>query len=345
MKIVLVINDLKGNGAERVVITLAREFKRMGHEVTVVCFKDTIEFDVVGLDIAIFPIKFWRWIPRKIRGYALRFLLDRFITKKAKGAPDLVLSNLLPCDRIMSASRLQNVHIVLHNTLSQERGSPAKYPELRIYTKKPIVCVSEGVRMDYLALFPNRHGFAQTIYNPIEINSVKAFANTATDDLPDKPFIVHVGKFKKEKRHDLLIRAFAASKTKHDLVLLGQGHLMNEAQKLASELCVAHRVHFLGFKSNPYPYIKAASLLVLSSDFEGLGMVLLEALTLGTPAISTDCKSGPSEILPKTSLCPINDVSALSALLSEPDYTVFLAELQPRFKSEFAAKEYLKLVA
>lgn len=340
-KIIFVINDLKGNGAERVVITLARELKRQGHFAHILCFKDSFEFDVSDLDVSVFPIKFWRWIPRKVRGSVLRVLLDRFIKQTTGGTPDLVLSNLLPCDRIMSKSRLPNVSVILHNTLSKERGNLAKAPEIALYADKPIVCVSEGVRQDYIKLFPEREKHAITIYNPVDLSWVNSCANEPAS-LPARPYIIHVGKFKKEKRHDLLVRAFAQAETNLDLVLLGQGPL-EETKSLVQQLGLSERIHFLGFKKNPYPYIKAAKLLVLSSDFEGLPTVLLEALALETPAISTNCPSGPSEILPKTSLCPVGDADALSQLLSETDYNVFKEPLRSDFTVEVAVKRYLDL--
>lgn len=344
VKIVLVINDLKGNGAERVVITLAREFKQQGHQVLIVCFNDTVEFDISGLATAIFPIKYWRWIPRTIRGSVISVFLDRFIIKKIGALPDLVLSNLLPCDRIMSRSKLPNVHLVLHSTLSLERGNFTKFPELKIYDKKPVICVSNGVKEDYEEIFGKANCITATqIYNPIDYEFINKSANTSVSDLPKNKFIIHVGKFNKWKRHDLLIKAFAQAKTSHDLVLLGQGALVESTKQLARQLGVSHRVHFLGFKSNPYPYIKSADLLVLSSDFEGLSMVLLEAVALSTPAISTNCKSGPSEILPDSCLYPVNDIEALSTLLSVPDYSIYRATLKPKFTIEYAAREYLQL--
>jgi glycosyltransferase involved in cell wall biosynthesis len=109
-----------------------------------------------------------------------------------------------------------------------------------------------------------------------------------------------VGRFVAQKRIDRLIQAFAAAVHRGldaNLILLGQGPLQHKLQRLADELGIKSRVFFAGFQPNPYPYIKAASALVMSSDYEGFGMVLLEAMALGTPVISTDCPSGPREIL------------------------------------------------
>ena len=114
--IVSVINDLKGNGAERFVITLSESFVSLGHSATIVCFNDFVELPVNDdVNIVYFNINRWRWIPRFLRGKIVSFFLDRFIVKNIP-APDLILSNLLPKDRIMCESKLNNVHLVVHNT-------------------------------------------------------------------------------------------------------------------------------------------------------------------------------------------------------------------------------------
>ena len=127
--IVLVINDLKGNGAERVVITLATGFTEVGHRASIVCFKEYIELPIPsGIPVHVFSEKYFRWIPRSIRGKLTAPFLDRFIRKKI-GLPDLLLSNLLPADRVLAHSRLANVFFIVHNTMSNE--SSVGYPPNR----------------------------------------------------------------------------------------------------------------------------------------------------------------------------------------------------------------------
>ena len=118
--IVLVINDLKGNGAERIVITLASGFTEAGHKASIVCFKNHIELPIPSnIPVHIFSERYFRWIPRSIRGRMTAPFLDRFIRKKI-GLPDLLLSNLMPSDRILGYSRLTNVFFVIHNTVQLE---------------------------------------------------------------------------------------------------------------------------------------------------------------------------------------------------------------------------------
>lgn len=343
-KIVLVINDLKGNGAERVVVTLARAFLQAGHDARIICFNDTMEYDVTGLRIAHFPMKRWRWVPRGVRGKLVGRLLDRFIRRQVGGDPDLVLSNLLPCDRLLSASRLPNVRLIVHSVLSEERGGWQAFKEMKIYGQKPVVCVSEGVRQDYVKLFPHRANQAITIHNPVNVDWIREQAELPSPAFPE-PYIVHVGKFKTEKRHDILLKAFAQSSFQGHLVLIGQGALRPKAEQLAHDLGIQHRVVFAGYLINPFPAIKGAQLLVLSSDYEGLGMVLLEAVALGTPTLSTDCPCGPSEIVGAQQLVPVGDVNALAAKLSVGDFSCYRVPWNPQFDLACARDRYLSLIA
>ncbi|MEJ2427176.1 MAG: glycosyltransferase, partial [Candidatus Thiodiazotropha sp.] len=96
-----------------------------------------------------------------------------------------------------------------------------------------------------------------------------------------------------------LIRAFArlAERSDHRLVILGEGRARARLEEEVRRLNLTHRVLLPGFVGNPYPYMKAASLFVLSSLWEGLGAVIVEALAAGTPVVATDCPSGPRELL------------------------------------------------
>ena len=353
-RIVLVINDLKGNGAERFVLTLADEFQRQGHHCHIVCFKRLQELNSAQtLNIHHFPLRWLRWIPRGLRGQLLAPLLDAFIRREAGGNPDLVLSNLLPVDRILCHSRLPNVHLVIHNTMSLEllnHSNPqqraAKLQQLAgIYCRKPAVCVSKGVLADFQKLFP-AHQPVTRIYNPVDAGFIRQMA-AAPNPVTAGQYLVHVGKFKAAKRHDRLLRAYAQSGVKLPLVLLGQGELLESCQQLATELGIAERVIFAGFQRNPYPVIAGATAMILSSDFEGLGLVILEAIALGTPVISTDCPSGPAEILPANHLVPVHALDQLAQKMNAVSQSPldFRLALDERFHPEVAAEQYLALSA
>ena len=179
-------------------------------------------------------------------------------------------------------------------------------------------------------LLPNRDKDACVIHNPVDPHKIRTQALESAP-LPQRPFIVHVGKFKTEKRHDLLLQAFAQSSYTGDLVLVGQGPLQAELEALCIELQISDRVHFWGFHPNPFPIIKASELLVLCSDYEGMPMVLLEALSLNTPVLSTDCPGGPRDALLARQLVQNNDIAALATALSVGDFSIYRADLSNKF--------------
>ena len=351
--IVLVINDLKGNGAERVVITLANGFIEAGHRASIICFKRHIELPLPdSIPVHIFSEKKFRWIPRRFRGLLTAPWLDRFIKKHA-GTPDLVLSNLIPSDRILAYSKLPGVHFVIHNTTQTEvatyyvsKEKSAFSERKNLYLRKPCICVSKGVEND-LCDFLNtdlKHPIT-TIYNPVDVALInQAAAVTPADIIPNA--ILHVGKFNKAKRQDRLIRAYHAIDCPSPLVFIGQGPLMQEAKDLAKQLGIKERVHFMGFRKKPYPYIKAARLMVLCSDFEGLGVVILESICLKTPTISSDCPSGPNEILPPENLFETDKIDGFVQLLQQATKTPdgFQIPLDDQFTNRIAIEKYLKLI-
>jgi glycosyltransferase involved in cell wall biosynthesis len=133
-------------------------------------------------------------------------------------------------------------------------------------------------------------------------------------------------------------------------MILGEGELCTELEHLAARLGIAEDFALPGFVQNPYPYLKRAAVFVLSSRWEGLPTVLVEALALGTPVVSTDCPSGPREILADGKwgrLVPVGDAGKLAEAILEtlrqPKTTVDKQSLL-RFTVDYAVEEYAKVL-
>ncbi|WHP07363.1 glycosyltransferase [Acinetobacter corruptisaponis] len=346
-KIVLAIFTLQGNGAERFALTLAKGLVDAGHEAHIVYFKNIIDLPIPeNIQLHFFDYQKYRAIPKFMRtGFAAR-AFDKFVLKNI-GIPDLVLSNLYPVDFVLAHSQLPNVHLVIHNTTSQEYAkqlTPQFIEQLKkTYLAKPSIGVSEGVTRDFRQLFGEKSQI-KTIYNPIDVDTILQTANEFIPEYQD--YIVHVGKFKQQKRHDILIKAYAKANVLQKLVLVGTGELMETSKQLVKELNIEDKVIFAGFQKNPYPFIKHAKLMVLSSDFEGLGLVILEAVVLGTPVISTDCPSGPSEILPSINLVQVGDSDLLGKKIQDAlsQSENFKINLQKQFFTDVAVKSYVSLI-
>ena len=160
----------------------------------------------------------------------------------------------------------------------------------------------------------------RAIHNPIDVAGVRAMAAEPVADLPQLPFVVAVGRLERQKGHDLLLRAFAASEAAagHALVIIGRGQREAELRALAARLGLADRVRFVAFTDNPWSWVKRAKLFVFPSRWEGFPNALGEALACGTPALATDCRFGPGELIRHDVsgwLVPPEDVGALAAAL------------------------------
>jgi glycosyltransferase involved in cell wall biosynthesis len=166
-----------------------------------------------------------------------------------------------------------------------------------------IIGVSQGVAQDLAQITGISPKKIEVIYNPVLNLDIFEKAKNPVDHpffLPGKPpVILGVGRLDPQKDFSNLINAFAIVQkvTPARLVILGSGLLKRSLQALVKDLNLEDKVTFLGFVTNPYPYMINSSVFVLSSIWEGLPTVLIEALALKTPIVSTNCPSGPAEIL------------------------------------------------
>jgi len=152
-------------------------------------------------------------------------------------------------------------------------------------------------------LFNIRNDKVSIIFNLCDVEAIrKASAISVFDNVSSAPenYLVTVGRLVLNKCHSRLIRAFSvlAGRYPHmNLVIVGGGPLYHKLVQLTSDLGLKGRVFFVGPKDNPFPYVKRSKFFILSSRNEGFPNVLLEAMALGLPVISTDCSSGPRELL------------------------------------------------
>lgn len=343
--IILAIPSLNIGGAEQFVITLAKALVKAQHNVHIFLLRDEIELPVPkDIPIHIFPYDSYRKIPRFMRKKIIAKAIDTFIVKNI-GAPDLLLSNLKSIDQFLAYSHLDNVYLVVHNTLSKLHSmSPKSLKQLKdIYLSKPCIGVSEGVTTDLPILLGQTVNIT-TIYDPVDVEKAQNLSELFIP--PYQDYLINVSTFKIAKRHDVLLEAYAKSKLSMPLVLVGDGTERKMCENLAAKLNIADRVYFIGLTSNPYPYIKHATAMVISSDFEGLNIAMLEAISLGTSVISTACPSGPPEVLPSKNLVPVGDTEALAQKMLEVIYNPkdFIVALEEKFYPDYAAKQYLKLI-
>ncbi|WP_100657581.1 glycosyltransferase [Alteromonas flava] len=360
-RIALFIDSLAGGGAEKVVITLANAFSQLGHRAEIICLQQRQEY-AVPEHIPVHYLYPQRRVklasPWSRAKHAKE--LTALITKLQlnDSAFDLFLANLDETNYIVSACHFSPCYYIVHNaimpTLARAKlMGPHKYLRQRRLFKaleqRRIIAVSQALaqEVEQQNLFTAESTSA--IYNPFDLTAIRAASEEKCSKLPSFPYILHIGRFAKQKRHDVLFSAIKRlSDTSLKLVCL----VSNTAglQRLVQRLGVADRVVVVEFQQNPYVWIKQAKCLVLSSDFEGFGNVLVESLACGTPVVATDCPYGPNEILVgenRTFLVPPNDPEKLAQAITRRLETPINDNIQ-RLSATFGhiqiAKQYLALL-
>lgn len=220
-----------------------------------------------------------------------------------------------------------------------------------------IVAVSEGVAEDTRRIAKLPPEKIVVIRNPVITPEMMEKSRMPVDHpwfaSSDVPVILGAGRLTRQKDFSTLVRAFARVRAFIDsrLVILGEGRLRPSLEKLAADLGIADAVALLGHVANPYAYMARSSLFVLSSAWEGSPNVLTEALALGTPVVSTDCPSGPREILRDGlygPLVPVGDVERLAdAMLNTLQFPLenrLLREAASEYTVERSAARYLEVL-
>ena len=296
-KICLLLPNLSGGGAQRVLTNLANNF--VNHNVSV----DLVLVNNKG--------PYLKSIDKRVniinlnRGRVLFsiFSLVRYFRVKQ---PDAVLVTIHHMSIIAIIARM--ISMVDFRLIVRQPNYLSKTVPQNFLTRYYLIMVrymfnksdgvigiSQGVSDD---LMFNGIKNVRTIYNPLDYRQI----NNMVYDNNLKvvhPLIIGVGRLEKQKNFSLLIKAFSiiAKNIDAQLLILGEGSLRDELEKEVLYLKISSRVNFLGFVDNPYLYMRSADVFVLSSLWEGFGNVIVESLACGTQVVSTDCPSGPSEIL------------------------------------------------
>lgn len=359
MTISFFLPDLRGGGAERVMLDLAQEFAQLGHEVEFVLMRPEGEFLAEArAKHSIFDLDAPR--ARNVVPALARYLRHR--------RPDALIAAMWPLTALAPiAARIARfpgkVLVSEHAILSRQYAQRGRLHGLTLRLSAFVgyrlasarVGVSRGTCADMAALSRMPQDRFETIHNPVRPTTAPApkALETATNLWgTGGPRILTVGNLKPEKNHALLLRAFALlPHPEARLMLLGQGQNEAALRGLAAELGIAERVIFAGFHPDPAPFYATADLFVLSSDHEGFGNVIVEALSFGLPVVSTDCPSGPAEILENGKygrLVPVSDAASLAramdAALDSPIDRDALRRRAADFAPEIAARKYLDLL-
>jgi glycosyltransferase involved in cell wall biosynthesis len=335
-RVLFFVSSLAGGGAERVMVDLLRNIDRNTFQPLLVLlhqFEDSPYRQHLPEDIRVIVVA------RKKDSVSakLKQLLAFFkVVRREK--PDVILS-MLTHNNIMSllSGLLFGIRVIAceHNTLSEVMkteegqsmlGMPVA-PMVKVLYRfaENIITVSEGIKSDLISAIGISPHRIKTIYNPIDLNRVNSLMHAPPGHpffAEQKPVVVAMGRMTAQKRFDILLNAFSRVILSTDarLIILGEGPERTRLENMVKDLGIEEKVSLAGFQRNPYALLAHADVFVLSSQYEGLPMAILEAMACGLPVISTDCRSGPTEILEDGQcgiLVPVNDEAALAEAMTE----------------------------
>ena len=352
--------SLVGGGAERVIVNLAQGITERGIRVDLVLaaaegpLLDQLPPAVRLIDLG---------ATRVLRSIVP---LARYLRRER---PRVLVSsmghaNLVAVWAARLAGRVVPVIVTEHNTLSQETSRQSRlsgklWPHL-LRTFYPwattIVAVSRGAADDLARTSGLPRDRVEVVYNPVITPTMMALARQAPDHpwfaAGQPPVILGVGRLTRQKDFATLLRAFAEVRRQRParLLILGEGEDRPALEALATELAVADDLALPGFQENALAFMAGSAVFALSSAWEGLPTVLIEALAAGTRVVSTDCPSGPREILQDGrlgALVPVGNAAALAAAILEamdrPTSVVPPDALTP-FTRDASVDHYLQVI-
>lgn len=307
-KVAIFMDSLFGGGGQRSMLNLAHGIADRGYDIDLVLAQVEGPFlNEVHKSVNVIDLKASRAL----------ISLPALVKYLRRNQPEAMLSvfghiNIIALWAWRLAGTQTKLFVNEQNTVSLEAGNASSW-RMRLTPRlmkqfypwaDGIVVVSQGVSEDLAQLIDVSSERINVIYNPSVVGAeVQEKAKAPLDHpwfKPDQPpVLIAVGRLQLQKDYPMLIEAFAQVRQTQPvrLLILGEGKERPMLEALIAERGLEQDVSLPGFVKNPYAYMSRASLFVLSSRWEGLPTVLIEALCCGTPVVATDCPSGPKEIL------------------------------------------------
>ncbi len=352
---------LTPGGAERVMVNLARGFVERGHTVDFVLAKaEGVYLEDVPPQVRLVDLG----SPSRLQTVRS---LPRLAAYLRRERPDALLSAMNHANIVALAARRvagvrTRVVVSIHNNISSEKARGANtrdrlLPWLCAHSypaAQGVVAVSGGVADDFSEATGMARQGIEVVYNPVITPELAVQAAQPVDHpffAPGQPpVLLGAGRLEFQKNFPSLIRAFAQVRRSRSarLVILGEGSEAARLSALAQELGVQDDVWMPGHVKNPFAYMAKSAVFVLSSRYEGLPTVLIEALAVGIAVVSTDCPHGPAEIMARTGsgiLVPVEDDDALAhGILKALDEPARPAANLHEFGMDYPPERYLELL-
>lgn len=359
------IPDLSVGGAEQVTVSIVNGLAARGYDVDLLLSRFEGELKPrLSSEVNVVTLP-----PARTSVFGVAGNLPAVVSYLRRENPDVLIPHLEhPSVVCLSAGRIPGVDTPIIPTQHSAFGV-SSVPTLkdravkelvpRLYpSARRIIAVSKGVADGLSERTPVSRERISVIHNPVEIDSVRERAREPVDHdwIEDDDFdvVLFVGRLARQKDLETWLRAFRIANDRNpDLrgVIVGRGSRREELMTLAERLEVEDAVSMPGFVENPYRYMSQASVFLLSSKYEGLPTVLIEALACGSPIVSTDCPNGPREILLDGSLGPLVPVgnedelaNAVMRTLADPTPPSKLRERADDFRPKAVFDRYEQFI-
>ena len=318
IKVLFMIDNLRGGGAERILSYILRDLDRNKFEPSLfLVIKEGVYLDQVPGDVPVFgifrnveniknlPLKYIYRLYRRtclelFKIFPAWLSLRSGINKHYDIGISFCEGHNMPL--LSLKSHFFNKQIAwIHVDLRIHR-CPLGIQRVGHYASRAdrIFFVSQDAQKGFLETFPdyNLENKMEVVYNPIDVKGILKQAASSREIHKDEFTILSIGRLTKQKRFDKLISVhenLLRKGIKHQIWILGEGEDRQALEEQTKALDVSKTCHFLGFR-NPYAYLKSADLFVMTSDYEGLPVVVCEAMVLEKPIVAT-CVTGPRELL------------------------------------------------
>jgi N-acetylgalactosamine-N,N'-diacetylbacillosaminyl-diphospho-undecaprenol 4-alpha-N-acetylgalactosaminyltransferase len=298
-RVAFIINSLAGGGAERVMCTLLRasEEERRDFDITLI---------LLDQEPAAYAVPDWVHIEQLDCRHSFARSVTQLLGALKRLRPEVALSFLTRANIAAAlACRVLGIPAVISERVNTSshlgKGAGAALARILVRLCYPlagkIIAVSPGVADDLAEAFGIARKKLMVIANPVDLDGIRRQGDEAPAVVPGVPYIMAMGRLVPNKNFAMLIGAYAQAEMSEQLFILGEGAERENLQVLIAKLGLQGRVHLPGFCANPYAVLKHAALFVLPSNAEGFPNSLLEAMTLRVPVVSTNCLSGPAEVL------------------------------------------------
>lgn len=313
MHYILLVHKVEGGGIQAVVRSQASSLTEAGHDVTVVCNKEIPKKHSFTFDTKFIAFQNWsgrkklikliesladvRILAHTFDSYWAMFWLKRYRTRTF---------NFVHVDYYamyyQGGKFLKNLERTFNYRL--------------LFNKTNMLFVSHGAKDSMIKKIGIKPKTASVLYPVVDFEEIERLSNhPINDELPDQ-FYISLGRLAKRKNVTLTIQAFATVRESDEfLVIVGDGEELESLKIIVNDHDLEKYIIFLGWKENPYPILKKAKCLIMSSNIEGFGLNVVEGFSLGVPVVSTDAPSGPNEILGEEYLDCLSKVGSVDDLV------------------------------